>query len=58
MALKHEGIRGQHLHEILAAAFAMAVPYLTASYLLCVAKEHRALVTRKVRALFSRASVA
>jgi O-antigen/teichoic acid export membrane protein len=56
MALKHQGLRGQNVREILAAAFAMAVPYLTASYLLCIAQEHRAQVTRKVRALRLRTS--
>jgi O-antigen/teichoic acid export membrane protein len=51
MALKHEGLRGQNLREILAAALIMAVPYVAASYFVCVSAEHRALVTRKVRAL-------
>jgi O-antigen/teichoic acid export membrane protein len=54
MALKHEGLRGQTLPQILTAVFAMAVPYVAASYLLCVSAEHRALVNRKVRALMYR----
>lgn len=54
LELKHEGLRGRNLREILTAAFAMAVPYITASYFLCISEEHRAMVTRKVRALMSR----
>jgi len=54
MALKHQGLRGQTLPQILAAVFAMAVPYVAASYLLCISAEHRELVNRKMRALVYR----
>ena len=52
--LKQQGLRGQNLREILVAAAAMAIPYLTASYLLCVSASHRALVQRKVQQVLGR----
>ena len=55
MALKHQGLHGQTLPQILTAVFAcMAVPYVLHSYLLCVSAEHRELVNRKMRALVYR----